>query len=321
MKTRLYISAVVAVLVTSCTSLEPSLRPLPAGMGEPAAAPQKRAQYLALPGQAVVAVGTDADAAFNQHAASYHQVGAPQQPLMTPVMNHQAAAIAAAPTATASALVSAVNPVSPMQAQVVQPQMGMNPASAVAAAPAMASGPINYKVSVTNNTPGRLFVEAQDAAGTIFPCGFMSPAQTITTPMEQANPIKGPVTIVVRDPDKPDAPEIRRYKVDAPSGYANKTFGVSIIPGGIYQTSLDGMVYYTSPPQPRSPQPVAPAAPAAEPAPAAAPAPAAKPATPAPAALPAEPAIPAPKPMHVEPAAPVAKPAAAPAPAATPAAI
>lgn len=316
MKTRLYISAVVAVLVTSCTSHEPSLRPLPAGMGEPAAAPQKRAQYLALPGQAVVAVGTDSDAAFNQHAANYHHVmtpQTPQQPLMTPVMNHPSAAIAAAPTATANALVSAVNTVSPMQQAVVQPQMGMNPAAAAAVMPAAVNNaPISYKVRVTNNTPGRLFVEAQDAAGTIFPCGFMSPAQSITTPMDQAAPIKSPVTIVVRDPDKPDAPEIRRYKVDAPADYANKTFGVSIIPGGIYQTSLDGMVYYTSPPQPRTPQPVAPAAPAATPEPAAAP---------APAPVPAEPAIPAPTPVHVEPAAPVAQPAAAPAPAAVPAAV
>ena len=115
--------------------------------------------------------------------------------------------------------------------------------------------------------------------------------------MTQADPIKGPVTVVVRDPDKPDTPEIRRYKIDPPAQYAGKTFGIAVIPGGIYQTSLDGVVYYTSPPQPRSVVPT-PAPAAAEVPAAGTPAPAAEaPAAPAPAAeAPAPAAAPIPEP-------------------------
>ena len=114
-----------------------------------------------------------------------------------------------------------------------------------------------------------------------FPCGEMAGGASAVTPREQAAPIKGPITIIVRDPDKEGQPEIRRYKVNPPANYAGKTLGISIVPGGQYHADIDGQVYYTyTPPEappttnPR-PQPVAPAAPAA---PAAAPAPAGTPA-------------------------------------------
>lgn len=110
------------------------------------------------------------------------------------------------------------------------------------------SGPIDYSVKIINTTTGRLFVEAQDASGEIYPVGFLTSGTSSTINKTQAAPIKGPITVVIRDPDKPDTPEIRRYKVELPTeSYANKTLGISIVPGGIYHASLDGRVYYTSP--------------------------------------------------------------------------
>lgn len=110
------------------------------------------------------------------------------------------------------------------------------------------SGPIDYSVKIINTTTGRLFVEAQDASGEIYPVGFLTSGTSSTINKTQAAPIKGPITVVIRDPDKPGTPEIRRYKVVLPAeSYANKTLGISIVPGGIYHASLDGHVYYTSP--------------------------------------------------------------------------
>ncbi len=106
---------------------------------------------------------------------------------------------------------------------------------------------IDYTLRITNGTTGRVYIEAQDAAGEIYPCGFMTGGQSISTPKTQVAPIKGPITVVVRDPDKPDAPEIRRYKVDAPTGYAGKVVEIMIIPGGKYQVSVDGQVRYITP--------------------------------------------------------------------------
>lgn len=232
----------------------------PAAVSSPAhvpAAPARPGSYLALPGQAPVAVDTDADAAFDRQVAAYQGTPAPQAvvPAVDPMTGAPVAAVVPAP---------AVAPMAPMGAEVA-PGMtpGVDPMSAAT------PGKINYTVKITNNTPGRLFIEAQDGAGTIYPCGFMNAGQSFSTPMTNADPIHGQITVVVRDPDKPDTPEIRRYKVTPPNGYANKEVGVSVIPGGIYQTSLDGVVTYTSPPQPRTAAPApapAPAAPAATPA-------------------------------------------------------
>ena len=147
--------------------------------------------------------------------------------------------------------------------------------SMVAATPMPAIGGVmNYSVKITNTTPGKILVEASDAAGVVYPCGEMQGGESKVTPFEQAAPIKGPITVIVRDPDKEGQPEIRRYKVNPPASYAGKTVGISIVPGGQYHASLDGQVYYTyTPPEAPIttnpvPQPVAPATPA----PAAAPA-------------------------------------------------
>lgn len=246
------------------------------------AAPARSGQYIALPGQAVQSVTTDTDAAFEQQVAAYTQgtaapVGVPAtvtpvvpQPPVAPVVS---APVAADPMQAVTAPVATVPAVT--APSVVAPVVS-TPGMAVGTPSPAAGGNIDYAVKFTNNTPGRLFIEAQDAKGEIYPCGFISPMQSINSPMQNVPPIKGPITVVVRDPDKPDTPEIRRYKVDPPAQYAGKTVGIAIIPGGIYQTSLDGVVCYTSAPQPR---PVTPApAPAEQATATPAPAPAATPA-------------------------------------------
>ncbi len=251
-------------------------------------APVRSGQFIALPGQAVQSVTTDTDAAFDQQVAAYTQgtaapVGVPAA--VTPALP-QIPAVPAAPAPAADSMQTSVSSLPVIPAPVAAPAPVT---AAVAATPGMSvgtpapavGGNVDYTVKFTNNTPGRLFIEAQDAKGEIYPCGFISPMQSIDSPMQNVPPIKGPITVVVRDPDKPDTPEIRRYKVDPPAQYAGRTVGIAIIPGGIYQTSLDGVVCFTSAPQPRVVIPP-PAAPEAAPAPAAP-----EPAAPAPVAEPA----------------------------------
>ncbi len=111
----------------------------------------------------------------------------------------------------------------------------------------------DYAVQVTNGTVGRLFVEVQDDSGNVFPIAFMHAGQNISTPPMEPKPISGKLTVVIRDPDQPNAPELRRYKVAPPANYNGKTVGITILPGGQYRASLDGEVYYTSPaPEPRT---------------------------------------------------------------------
>ncbi|MCQ2364593.1 MAG: hypothetical protein MJ051_03460 [Akkermansia sp.] len=274
MKRTLFYTSLGAALLASC-SPEPAVPALPAMPTAPAAAhhaaPAPR--YVALPGQAAVAVNSDVDAAFDQQVAAYAG--------HTPAV--QVPTAPAAPTVDISAPVApaadVTSPAVPAPTADVTAPAAPAPVADVTAAPT--GGSMNYKVRITNDTPGRVFVEAQDAAGTIYPCGFMEGGRTFTTPMENAAPIKGPITVVVRDPDQPGAPEIRRYKVDPPtSSYDGKAVGVNILSGGRYMASVDGQVYYCTPaPEEPAPQPNQPAAPEA-PAPAApaAPAPAPEPA-------------------------------------------
>ncbi len=146
-------------------------------------------------------------------------------------------------------------------------------------------GLVDYTLRITNATPGRVFIEAQDAAGEIYPCGFMTGSQSISSEKKQVAPIKGPITVVVRDPDKPDAPELRRYKVTPPADYAGKMVEITIISGGMYQVSVDGQVRYITPTPVGKPDlGTTPANPAPAPE---APAPAPEPAAPAPEANPA----------------------------------
>lgn len=284
------IIGVTALALASCVQPypAPTVNSVPQARVVPAA-PARSAQYIALPGQAVQSVTTDTDAAFEQQVAAYTQgtaapVGVPSAVTPPVAQNPLVPAVSApaAPMPVVADPVQAVVPAAPVAPAPVTAPVAATPGMSVGVAAPAAGGNIDYTVKFTNNTPGRLFIEAQDAKGEIYPCGFISPMQSINSPMQNVPPIKGPITVVVRDPDKPDTPEIRRYKVDPPAQYAGKTVGIAIIPGGIYQTSLDGVVCFTSAPQPRVVVPSP--APAAEPAPA--------PVTPAP-ATPA-PATPAP---------------------------
>lgn len=179
---------------------------------------------------ATVTPGVTPSAAVPAPAAPTYNVQ-PAAPAAPTVITQPQASITPQPTAP--------QPVTP--APVAQPE----PQPVQSAIP---GGPIDYSVKIINTTTGRLFVEAQDAAGEIYPVGFLTSGTSSTINKTQAAPIKGPITVVIRDPDKPDTPEIRRYKVELPTeSYANKTLGISIVPGGIYHASLDGRVYYTSP--------------------------------------------------------------------------
>lgn len=265
MKRNIILVAVTAFCVVSCSSDEAPVLTHTTPNVMPAGRP---ARVVALPGQAPVAVAShDVDAAFDQQVAAYAGQGA-------------AAPVPAAPTVPAMADVTITDP-SPAAVAPVNPLPVAAPAAPVAdvpaapaqneVAPAPAAGAVmNYKVQITNLTSGRIFVEAQDGAGTIYPCGFMDgkDAQTrsYTTPMESAAPIKGPITVVVRDPDREGSPEIRRYKVNPPTtDYSGKTVNVSILPGGMYLASVNGNVYYQSLPEEPKPEPAKPEAPAPAP--------------------------------------------------------
>lgn len=305
MKGLLILSAVVLALATSCAPYAPEApRAKTATVvrgGTTATNPAnslgnvlRNRQYLALPGQSPVAVQNDTDAAFDQQAAEYAGGAAAMVPAAP-----QPAAMSASPVATPCApavgnFASFQNAASSAVASVFP---GAGAAPAAASAPAAQPQLMDYTVRIINGTPNRLFIEAQDATGTIYPCGFMHKDRSYSTPMVQAEPIHGPITVVVRDPDQPDAPELRRYKVNPPPfNYAGRTVTIKILPGGYYQAMVDGIVYYISPaPEgaPKvAPKPAAPAAAegTAEPKPAEQPAaPAPTPAAPAPA-----PAAPAP---------------------------
>lgn len=184
-----------------------------------------------------------------------------------------------------------------------QPGMGAVagvPAGPTSPQPTAVGGGANYALQLTNGTTGRLFVEVFDDSDNVFPVGYMFAGANLSTPPSEARPISGRLTVVIRDPDKPNAPELRRYKVDPPANYAGRTIGITILPGGRYRASLDGEVYYTSPEPtrpsaPATPAPAASAAPASAAAPAPAPAP-----TPAPAPAPAADPMPIPTLVPVE---------------------
>lgn len=111
------------------------------------------------------------------------------------------------------------------------------------------SGYAGYAVQITNGTSGRLFFEVQDDSGNIFPFGPMYAGQRIATRPQTNRPIQGHLRIVVRDPDRPGAPELRRYNVEPPASYEGRTVGITILPGGRYRASVDGKEYYRSEPQ------------------------------------------------------------------------
>ncbi|MBQ8479179.1 MAG: hypothetical protein IJ503_02195 [Akkermansia sp.] len=220
----------------------------------------------------------------------------PAQPLYTtdPMTGQLVAVQPAAPVAPAyptpaqpqPAGMGSVTGVSPDAAQPTAPQGPVQPQP-------VTGSTANYAVQMINGTTGRLFVEVFDDSDNVFPVGYMFAGANLSTPPSEARPIQGQLTVVIRDPDKPDAPELRRYKVTPPVNYTGKTIGITILPGGRYRASLDGEVYYASP-DPKAAAPAAPGAPAA-PTPAAAPAPTA----PAPAPAPAAPEAPSTAPANI----------------------
>lgn len=110
-------------------------------------------------------------------------------------------------------------------------------------------GPMDYIVKISNGTNGRIFVEAHDANNTIYPCGFMQKGQSFSTPLKNVMPVKGPIVVVVRDPDQPNAPELRRYRVKPPRvSYKSRTLEIKLIAGGRYKASIDGKVYFENDP-------------------------------------------------------------------------
>lgn len=270
MKRTLSLAAIV--LIASC-SQEAPLPSLPATPSQPHRAAVPTPRYIALPGQAAVPVNSDVDAAFDQQVAAYNgQAAAVQVPTapQTPTVD-----ITTTPTTPPDGMQTGLPAAAPQPDAAIQTAADTLPPAPAADITATNGGNMNYKVRITNDTPGRIFVEAQDGAGTIYPCGFMESGRTFTTPLENAAPIQGAITIVVRDPDQPGAPEIRRYKVDPPaSNYNGKAIAVNILKGGRYMASVDGQVYYATPvPDEPEPQPNAPAPAPEQPAPAPAPAP------------------------------------------------
>lgn len=250
MKIKYCLVASAAIVAASCSSTDNTVVTNRASV---VTKPQttKPAQYLALPGQAAVAVGgADVNAAFDAQVAQYGaqpQTGAAMGAMMgQAAANTVAGALAPiqqAPTPMLPATTSAQSTYIHQTAMPGHVSVGTDPGMGMTPGIPGAAVPMNYSVRITNSTPGRIFVEAQDAAGAIYPCGFMEGGRSATTPLEQADPIVGPITIVVRDPDKDGAPEIRRFKVNPPAYYAGKTVGISIIAGGKYHASVDGNVY------------------------------------------------------------------------------
>ena len=102
----------------------------------------------------------------------------------------------------------------------------------------------------------------------------MYASQKISTQPAEPRPIQGQLTLIIRDPDQPGAPELRRYKVSTPpQGYMGKTISITILSGGRYRAAVDGEVYYATPePTEKPAETPAPAAPAPAATPAATPA-------------------------------------------------
>lgn len=183
----------------------------------------KPQNYVALPGQAATSsTPSETTRAFEFAAAAYN---AGSTPASTP-----APAPVPAPTPTAASPAAQAPLFTPVQ----QPTQAATPCAP-------------YAVQLENGTTGRLFIEAQDEGGNIFPFGFMHAGQRVSTQPQDPYLISGRLIVIVRDPDRPGAPELRRYYVDPPAKYEGKTIGVTILPGGRYRASLEGKVYYVSP--------------------------------------------------------------------------
>lgn len=228
---------------------------------------EKPLGYVALPGRAATSqTPSDTDAAFEAAAAMLkaaprRRVPQDESPVEPEPVNVDPVAVQqAATSADTRPSPVVVTPPEPEPAPVVvtPPAPEPSPAAAYAApraeaaavAPAVQPQPMGeaagYALQITNGTLGRLYVEVQDDGGNIFPFGFMYSHQRLCSQPQEAKPIQGALNVVIRDPDSPGAPEVRRYQVAPPPDYMGKTLSVTILPGR-YRAAVDGKVYYTSP--------------------------------------------------------------------------
>ncbi|MBR2314363.1 MAG: hypothetical protein IKA55_05840 [Akkermansia sp.] len=247
MKKKMCLMAGVAMLVVSCSSTDDTIvttnRPTVVTKPQPV----QTGQYIAAPGRAVVPVGgADLNAAFDNQIAQYGaqpQTGAAMGAAMGQATAQAVSGVLAPLQQTPSPMPPVTAPQNTQYPNYIHQTAVPGQAVVGGAMIPGAAVPMNYSVRIINSTNGRIYVEAQDAVGTIYPCGFMNGGHSCTTPMEQADPIAAPITIVVRDPDKDGAPEIRRFRVNPPAFYSGKTVGISIMSGGKYHASVDGNVY------------------------------------------------------------------------------
>ncbi len=217
-------------------------------------------QYMARPGQGVVDThSSDPDEAFEAQLEAYTGQTATDPTAYVPAYPQTDA-----PTNVATGQTSTpyATPTPGVQPYVPQP---------IASQPA-ADGSAGYGVQIYNATNGRIFVEMHDDSDNIFPVASMYASQKISTQPAEPRPIQGQLTLIIRDPDQPGAPELRRYRVSTPpQGYMGKTISITILSGGRYRAAVDGEVYYATP-EPTVKPAETKAAPAAKPAPAATPA-------------------------------------------------
>lgn len=211
-------------------------------------------QYLALPGQGAVNThATNTDAAFEEQVAAYTGQTVPTPAVQpTPVVNQpyvQQQMTGYQQTYAEPQVPGYPQPMVPgAGVDPMYPQQGMQAGvtNYYPSQPA-ADGSAGYAVQVSNATNGRIFIEMHDDSDNIFPVASMYAGQKISTQPQEPRPISGQLTVVVRDPDQPGAPELRRYKVNPPPAYMGKTIGITILSGGRYRASLDGEVYYATP--------------------------------------------------------------------------
>ena len=213
-------------------------------------------QYMARPGQGVIDThSSDPDEAFEAQVEAYTGQTATDPNAYMPTYPQSVAV-----EQPVQQFVTQTTPV--VQPYTPQPIMPQQPA---------ADGSAGYGVQIYNATNGRIFVEMHDDSDNIFPVASMYAGQKISTAPAEPRPIQGQLTVVIRDPDQPGAPELRRYKVSTPpQGYMGKTISITILSGGRYRASVDGEVYYATP-EPTE-KPAATSAPVTSPAPAATPA-------------------------------------------------
>ena len=265
--------AALGVLLAGC-QVEPVLdTPAAEESGDVAAPADKPQGFVALPGKAATSTTrSDADAAFDAAAAALVSPSAkPVEPPAldpTPQSNEffpddaqptEPEPVKADPPSLATLPVANETPAPAAPAAEVPQPAPAQPQPLASVASDTSAG---YSLQITNGSNGRLFIEAQDASGNIFPFGFMYAHQRLSSQPQEPKPIEGQLTIVIRDPDSPGAPEVRRYHVTPPADYMGKVLGITILPGQ-YRASVDGKVYYTSPLPGESPAAPADSAPAA----------------------------------------------------------